>query len=172
MSLNENLLLKLEEYIDRNYMPKTHIESYKEDSSYLLEAQEIAPPVYLEKSRKLKELIEIREETFTEMLIRLIDQKNITDVEAYKNANIDRRLFSKIRNDKCYRPSKVTVISFAISLNLNLDESKDLLLRAGYALSPSDKFDVIVEFFIKEKYYNIYDINEALDKYGQKLLGV
>lgn len=172
MSVNEKLLSKLEKYIANNYMEEIYISSYKEELPELLEAQEIQSPRYMKKSRKLKDLIEIEEETFAEMLLRLIDQKNITDVDAYKNANVDRRLFSKIRSQEYYKPSKVTVISFAISLQLNLDETKDLLLRAGYALSPSDKFDVILEFFIKEEFYNMYDINEALDKYDQKLLGV
>lgn len=172
MSLSKELFSKLEKYIDKNYMEKIHIESYKEESSYLLEAQEIQAPRYMKESRKLKDLIEIEEETFAEMLLRLIDQKDITDVYTYKNANVDRRLFSKIRSQEDYKPSKITVISFAISLQLNLDETKDLLLRAGYALSPSDKFDVIVEFFIKEEFYNMYDINEALDQYDQRLLGV
>lgn len=171
MALKKELFSKLKEYIDKNYMPKIHIESYKEESSYLLEAQEIKSPRYIKESRKLKDLVKMEEETFSEMLFRLIGQKNITDAQVYENANVDKKLFLKIKDEKDCKPSKATVISFAISLRLNLDETKGLLLRAGYALSPSSKFDVIVEFFIKEGYYNIYDINEALDQYNQKLLG-
>ena len=98
MSLKEELFLKLEEYIDKNYMPKLHIESYKEEAPYMLEAQEIRAPRYMKESRKLKDLIEIEEETFSEMLLRLIDQKKITDVDAYKNANVDRRIMRLSRN--------------------------------------------------------------------------
>lgn len=172
MSLSEKLSLKLEKYIGNNYMKKSYISSYKKEEPYLLEAQEIQSPRYVKESRKLKDLIEIKEEIFSDMLFRFIDEKNITDVDAYKNANVDKRLFSKIKSQKDYNPSKITVMSFAISIQLNLDETKDLLLSAGYALSPSNKFDIIIEFFINEKYYNMYDINEALNKYNQKLLGV
>ncbi|MBD5459526.1 MAG: hypothetical protein HDR26_01095 [Lachnospiraceae bacterium] len=121
--------------------------------------------------RSLEDVMAQLGETFQQRLFRLIDERKMTDVEVYKKANLDRKLFSKIRGNKEYRPKKITAVALAIALELNLDETKDLLARAELALSPSSKFDLIISYFIEREIYDIYTINLALFGHGQALLG-
>ncbi len=122
-------------------------------------------------SRTLDEIIGNVGENFSEMLLRLLIEKDLKNSEVYHRANISRKVFSKIMTNPDYHPKKNTVLALAIGMRLNLDETKDLLARAGYALSPGSKFDLIVQYCIEQREYNIIKINIILDDYRQPCLG-
>ena len=121
--------------------------------------------------QSLEEVLSGAGETFQQRLFRLIDERGLDDVTVYKKANIDRKVFSRIRCKADYRPKKKTAVAFAIALELDLPAALDLLSRAGITLSPSDSFDLIISYFITNKIYDIFEINAALFKYGQPVLG-
>ena len=169
--VSEELMGEVASYIDEHYIDAHDFRRRKlldVEKESILEAN---APVFgamsdaMESMESLEELVDNLDEPFSDTLLKLID------VEVYKKANIDRKLFSKIRSIKGYTPKKPTIIALAIALELSLDETDDLLERAGYALSHASKFDVIVEYFIVSGKYNIFDINEVLFKYDQPLLG-
>ena len=119
----------------------------------------------------LDDMLQKTDAGFSETLLKLIDRTGKKDAEIYKKANIDRKLFSKIRSNPAYKPSKATALAFAVALELNLDETRDFIGRAGYALSHSSKFDIIVEYFILQKNYNVMELNETLFAFDQPLIG-
>lgn len=175
---SEALMGEVASYIDEHY-----ISEYSVGRRHLIEAKYNAfetphdynvyesPLLSSIPSAKLDDMLNQMDEPFSIALGKLIDSKGKKDPEVYKKANIDRKLFSKIRSVKGYTPTKRTILALAVALELSLDETDELLERAGYALSHASKFDVIVEYFIINHKYNIYEINEVLFQNDQPQLG-
>ncbi len=118
-------------------------------------------------NRKIDDLMSQMDETFSQRLLRMIKERGLSESEAYKKAYVDRRHFSKIKKDEYYMPNKKTVLAFSIALELTLDETKDLLRSAGYALSRSSKFDIIIVYFLENRIYDMFEINDVLFEYDQ-----
>ena len=184
--IGSKLFADIAEYIDDHYVDEhtdfrrerlrglNRLESKSmvcEEAAPDFTAAPCAPSVMSAAPGSLDDMLDELDAGFSETLLKLIDRTGKKDSEIYKKANVDRKLFSKIRNNPNYKPSKATAIAFAIALELDLEETKDFIARAGFALSRSSKFDVIIEYFIKQKNYDVFAINEALFAFDQSLLG-
>ena len=190
-SINKELLASIAQYLEEHYIEEFELSApkcYKALSSppkrreYIIRsasAPSMPPDMsaeYLPKAAcfgggSLEDILDELDAGFSETLLMLIDRSGKTDAEIYKKANVDRKLFSKIRNNPDYKPSKSTALAFALALELNVEETEDFIARAGFALSRSSKFDMIIKYFIEQQNYNIFEINEALFAFDQSLLG-
>ena len=147
------------------------IEAAFEDEEEMLSSDMCLSAPILEEERSLEDVVNNLDKTFMELVFSFADAKGLTDVEVQKKANLDRKTFSKLKCGTTKNPSKATALALAVALELDLDDTKDLLSRAGLALSPCSKQDVIVQYFIEKKAYDIYEINVALFEHGEQLLG-
>ena len=174
MALDKKLKNELTEYLKQcgaPEPPRLRLQLFDRRAS---KAAQAAEPELMCRASPIEEigtLIDSRDESFSEMLLRKIDELGMKDSDCYKRANVDRKLFSKIRGDRLYRPSKPTAVAFALALRLSREETDELLKKAGFALSHSSKFDIIIEFFISRRTYDVMLVNEALYEFDQPLLG-
>ena len=158
----DELLLDVEDYLLERYE--------KPESKLLFQTVSVNLDSGFDTDMTITDIAEKNVETFQDILFQMIRNKNIDEVEMYKKGNISRQLFSKIKSEKNYHPTKNTVFLLAIGMELNIDETSELLAKAGYAFSSSSKLDLIIQYFMYHKNYNLFVINEVLDKYGFETL--
>lgn len=169
MNWLKELMQALNEYMNDNYL-------LGYDDTYTVEGEPVQDVVKIAEftsrdAKNLEDLIGELGESFHEMLFRKIGESGLPEADIYKRANVDRKLFSKIRSNPAYHTRKDTVLALSIALKLNLDETVELLEKAGYALSPGSKGDLIVKYFIERKIFDIHVINYALHEFEQPTLG-
>ncbi len=189
--LSKELIQRIARYIDENYIDFRQMQAHDTfeenrrsglrrrdmkrtdscESSLVLEERLPCAPMATAKALSLEDMLKRADDGFTETLLKLIDKTGKKDSEIYKKANLSKQHFSKIRNNPDYRPTKSTALALALALELDLDATKDLIGRAGYALTNSSKFDLIIQFFIEQGNYNVVEINIALYEFDQSLLG-
>jgi O-acetyl-ADP-ribose deacetylase (regulator of RNase III)/DNA-binding phage protein len=179
--IDKELYSEVEAYIDRTLFSDRTIGSYSIAkpmdinaccSMDLDEGPSLPRPCAPSTKPSLEKMLSEMDDTFAVTLLKLIDLKGMTDVECYKKANVSKQTWYKILNEKNYKPSKNTVIAFAIALELTLKEANGLLATVGFTLSKSSIFDVIIEYFLIHREYDIFLINETLFKFDQVCLGV
>ena len=192
-TLSEKLFKDVQSYIDEHYVAEKLEEEYSKNlpieallerrmirerrerlrETTLLGSMDVMPDFSAGcDSISLEDLLQEEEMTFSEALLDWLIRKDLNDPDVYKKANIDRKLFSKIRNNPDYKPKKNTAIALALALELDLEETKEFIGRAGYALTHSSKFDIIIEYFIRQNNYNVFEINEVLFSYNYPLIGM
>lgn len=179
IKINDELYNKIKKYIDDKYH-----DVYKEIENILLKCsqkkfktqeiefdEDIEIPLFI-RNRNLNKKIDIQlESSFSEELMHIIDNRNLKPADVYRKAGIDRKLFSKIKNNIDYKPSKITAIAFALALELELNEARIFISKAGYTLTHSSKFDIIIEYCIENKIYNIMEVNDILFSFEEELIG-
>lgn len=180
VQIGEKLFPGVQQFIDDHYV-EIHEDSRREKlrrqrvEAWERSAPMACPPMAMPKAAapgwSLEQKLNQLDESFSQMVLRKIQEKGMKNSECYKKANLDKKLFSKIANDIHYKPKKTTAVALAIALELPYGETQDLLGKAGFTLSHSEKFDVIVEYFIRQNNFNIFEINEVLFDYDQPLLG-
>ena len=173
LEMSGKLFAGIDEYIDEHYVSDAiDSEYYTDKMQRRIRGYERERMIVQRQAKtSLDDVLKCRGETFSEMLFRLIDASGMDDVEVYKKANIDRKVFSSIKCKSNYKPKKKTAVAFAIALHLDMPTMLDLLSRAEIAFSPSNKFDLIIKYYVEEGIYDIYEINEALFRFGQPILG-
>lgn len=176
--LPKTLLRSIAKYLKENFIDTCKVKTYvaedrfcREEAMFIGSVPQMAP-VATCKAKTLEEALQAEDMGFSEALLKLIDKSGKKDAEIYKKASLSKQHFSKIRNNPNYKPTKPTAIALALALELDLEETKELIGRAGYALTNSSKFDLIIRYFIEQGNYNVVEINMALYEFDQTLLGV